>query len=360
MKSTLVAAYVAAAMVLLPDAGLAQPAPPNSAEPPGDAPQTPASDPPDPSATPAPPVAPAPGPVAAPTVELEPPLVLPTASPPPKPKPPVYSIPWALRPALAPQGVRLESSLALQDKAFTLPFVLTAAYRITPTVSVLLKQALIVNDPVSPAPSGAALVNPLLGMMYTPELTKGLRLPLFMGVTLPIGMGGGGTAAAPPDGTFIAAGSGVYARSGMDNAIMAVNYAVATGGVGLAYIDHGLTAQLEGTVIQLVRVRGGKPLEPDNSRTNLTAALHVGYSLFGGYLVPSVELRAQAWATTPAVVRKDDTKRDQFTYGLGARTKVSLSDAVTLRPGLSYFRPIDDPMSKAGYHIVTLDLPVAF
>jgi hypothetical protein len=279
--------------------------------------------------------------------------------PPPKPKPPPYSLPYGLRPAIAPQIVRIESSIALQDKgAFTAPFMLTATYKVTPDVAFLVRDALIVNDPAT-GQGGTAIVNPLLGMLYTPELAKGVRLPLFWGATIPIGMGGGDST-LPATGTYGAAGAGVYGRSALDNALMAVNFAVLTGGVGVAYVDRGLTVQAEGTVLQLVRVRGGPPLETDKDRTNLTAGLHVGYSLLGGYLIPSVEARAQVWATTPAAVRKDATKREQITYGVGVRSKLQITSGLLARPGLSYFRPRDDPMLAAGYHIVTLDVPFVF
>jgi hypothetical protein len=342
VKSTLLPTGLVALMVLLPVAALAETAPPNSA---AASPET---------ATPEPaPTAPAAAPETPAAPETSATLTPPAAPPPP------YSLPWGLRPAIAPKLVRLEGSFALRDHgAFTTPLVLTGGYRVMPDLAVLVKDAVIYDDPASSAKSGAAIVNPLLAILYTPKLGS-FRVPVFVGATIPIGSGGG-ESTAPPSASYVAAGSGVYARSGLDNAIMAVNYAAVTAGAAVAYVDRGLTVQAEATLIELMRARGGRPLEPDGARTNFTSGLHVGYSLLDDYLVPSAELRAQLWLTTPAAVRADTSKREQLTFGGGVRTKIPISGSTVARPGMSYFRPVDDPMSKAGYQIFTVDVPVVF
>ena len=79
------------------------------------------------------------------------------------------------------------------------------------------------------------------------------RLAGFLGATIPVGAGGGDT---PDKGAAAANKAGIAARSGMDNAMFAVDYLTAIGGVDAAYVDHRVTIQAEATLFQLFRVRG--------------------------------------------------------------------------------------------------------
>ena len=54
------------------------------------------------------------------------------------------------------------------------------------------------------------------------------------------------------------------------------------------------------------------------------------------------------------------TRREQASFGLALRANVPLSRTAIARPGLGYFRGIDDPMAAAKYQIVQLDLPFVF
>lgn len=274
-------------------------------------------------------------------------------APPKTPSP--YSLPWSLRPAIAGTVVRADAAFALQDHATTVVPTVLAGYKLLPDTSFFLKVAYAYNAPDATGQSGA-LVNPLLGALFTPEIAPHLRLAAFAGLTAPVGMGGG--ASDKSDGGFVAASSGIYARSAMDNALFAVDYFTAIGGLGVAYIDRGLTVQIEGTIFQLSRTRG-EAVDTDTSRTNLTSGLHVGYAI-AGPLTVSAEIRHQRWLSTPAAVQKDPSKRDQTTAGAGARVTLPLSPGVTARPGIAYFHPLDDPMSAQGYRIVIADVPVSF
>lgn len=299
--------------------------------------------------------------------EEPPPAAPPAGAPTPtKPPPAPYSLPWQLRPAIAATVLRLDGAVAVQDHATTLASTFLGAYKLVPDFSVLFRLAFVHNAP-DHASSSTAMGNPLFGATFTPELAPGLRLPLFLGVTVPVGSGGGnpdnplagpnGKIAPPP--SYAAEGAGIYARSAMDNALFAVNYVGFVFGAGVAYMTHGLTVQAEVTLLQFARMRG-QLIDKDEARTNFTSGLHVGYTIVKPLTV-SAELRYQRWLSTPAAVVVDDSKRDQMTVGVGVRTRFdAVPNKVILRPGVAYFNGVDDPMGKAGYHIVFVDLPVSF
>jgi hypothetical protein len=144
----------------------------------------------------------------------------------------------------------------------------------------------------------------------------------------------------------------------MDNAMFAVNYLAVFPGVDVAWVSHGFTVQAEATFFELGRVRGSAK-DTDETRTNLTMGLHVGY-FFIPELSIGAELRHQRWLSTPAVVKANDAARDTTTVALGLRLHFKLSDTTWFRPGVSYSRPVDDPLNAANYNIVQIDLPFTF
>jgi hypothetical protein len=174
---------------------------------------------------------------------------------------------------------------------------------------------------------------------------------------LPVGMGGGSKADA---NVALANSAGVFARSAMDNAMYAVDYFAIIPGLDLAYVNHGVTVQLEATLFELARVRGkGTPPGADASRTNLTTGLHLGY-FFIPELSAGAELRYQRWLSTPALVKANSKARDTVSMAIGLRCHFKLSESAWIRPGIAYARGLDDPMAKADYNIVQLDVPVIF
>ena len=311
----------------------------------------------EPAPAPAASAAPAPAaPAAGPTSPTAPTPAAPAAEGKEAPKPPQapYSLPWGLRPVVLPNVVRLDSNLAFQDKATTVATVLTGGYQVGHGLGVLIRIPYVYNAPQATGQSHS-LANPLLGAIYSPKIAQDLRLGLFAGVALPFGMGGG------DDGSALsrqAAGTGIYGRSALDNALFAVNYMTPTIGVGFAYVAHGLTAQAEATLLQLIRVRGDK-FDKDDLRTNSTMGLHLGYAVMP-WLIPSAELRYQHWLSTPTPVAANDALRQQLTAAFGVRATVKLTKGVVFRPGVAYSHPIDDPMAKAGYRTVLLDFPFLF
>ncbi len=293
----------------------------------------------------------------------------PAAPPQPAPaKPPPYSLPWQLRPVAPGNVLRLDTSYGFYKNAATnksgsaLATSLLGSYKIIPDFALIARLGLVSNAPpdaVAPAPatpSGTSLLNPVLAGLYGIKLSPSLKLGLFLGVTLPVGSGGGTN---PDPGKSTANGVGILTRSAFDNAMFAVDYFTVFPGVDFAFVQSGLTVQAEATFFKLTRVRG--PAAEDDSKVNFTTGLHVGY-----FIIPQLsvgaEIRHQRWLSTPANVKNDktDSLRDTTTFAIGPRLHFKLSDKTWFRPGVSLTLPIDDPMKKADYKIVQLDLPFSF
>jgi hypothetical protein len=269
-----------------------------------------------------------------------------------------YSLPWQLRPTAAVNVVRSDTAVAFSNpenvgSSTTTASMLLASYKLTPNLAPLVRIGYVNNAPGT-GPSGSSLINPVLGATYAINFNESLRMGLFLGVTIPVGMGGGDT---PDAATAAAARSGILARSAMDNAMFAVNDFTVFPGVGLSYVSGGFTAQLEATVLQLTRVRG-EAVSPDASKTNFTTGLHLGYFLHPAISVGG-DLRYQRWLSTPKAVTTDEL-RDNLTVAVGPRFHIKLSDKLVMRPGLAYAFALDAPMRTQKYSIVQLDVPVLF
>jgi hypothetical protein len=277
----------------------------------------------------------------------------------PKPPPP-YSLPWQLRPLTVANVLRSDTSVAFYEKdaagGSTVSSMFLASYKLTPEFAPLVRFAFVYND--SPAidtgpPSGAALVNPIVGASYASK-ALGLRWSAFGALTLPIGQGGG---MSPDAGAAEAAARGVPARSAMDNAMFATNYFTVIGGFGAGYVKKGFTAQGEITVLQLFRVRG--PESQDETRTNFTAGVHAGWFALP-WLSLGGELRYQRWLTDAAPVRASEDARENMTFAVGPRFHIKLEGKRWLRPGISYSRALDAPFSTSDYQMVQIDVPFVF
>jgi hypothetical protein len=241
------------------------------------------------------------------------------------------------------------------ESASTVASTLLLSYKVLPKLAPLVRLAFVHNDPGAAPGTGSAVVNPLVGVTYQLDLATGLKMGLFMGVTVPVGQGGDKPAGM--DSTAAAAGAGINARSAMDNALFAVNYMTVIPGVGLAYTKAGFTAQLEATVLQLTRVRH-KAIEKDSARTNFTSGLHLGYFVipqlsFGG------ELRFQRWLSDPAFLAMFPERRETVTFAIGPRAHFKIGSR-WLRPGIAYAQGIDNPMKKRKDRIIQIDLPFVF
>lgn len=300
-----------------------------------------------------------------------------------KPKPPPYSLPWQLRPAVVGNVVRSDTSFAFykdaagKESGSTVASMLLATYKVTESFAPLVRVGVVSNSPPSslmaamkPVDSAVNFLNPVIGGTFAIKPAKPLRLAFFLGVTVPVG-GGGGDEAKVENKTANA--MGIRARSAMDNAMFLVNDFAVFPGVDFAYVSGGFTAQVEATVFQLTRVKGDKqpamglPNNPDKSKTNLTMGLHVGYFL-APFLSVGTDFRHQRFLSTPKAVEADEAStnmtplglRDTTTFAIGPRFHMKLSDSVWFRPGVSFSMAIDKPLEKFDYRIVQLDLPIAF
>jgi hypothetical protein len=277
-----------------------------------------------------------------------------------KPKPAPYSLPWQLRPVAPGNVVRLDSSYGLYKNPTTdksgsaLATTLLASYKIIPDLALIGRVGLVSNSAPDPAPGATAIMNPVLAGLYGIKLAPSWKLGLFLGLTLPVGSGGG---RAPDAAKASALQAGISTRSAFDNAMFAVDYFTVFPGVDLAFIQGGLTVQAEATLFKLTKVRG--PDAEDDSRVNFTTGLHVGYFLLP-VLSIGAELRHQRWLSTPTPVKANAAARDTTTVAFGPRLHFKFSESVWFRPGVSFSLPVDDPMKKADYKIVQLDLPLSF
>lgn len=265
-----------------------------------------------------------------------------------------YSLPMLMRPAAAPTLVRLDTTVAMQEKVTTVIPVLTAAYRLSPEFSVFGRAAMVQQSQES-GPAPTAMANPFVFAQYVRSLTPAIKLVFMGGTSIPAGAGGGNKPNAVNRATV---GAGIYGRQAMDNAMYAVNYLTPTGGLGLAYIRNGWTAQADLTVLQLLRVRGDQ-VDTDERRTNFTAAAHLGYRATE-LLTFGVEAHYQRWLSTPAAVEKNGDLREQATVGGNVRFNVPFGEGLLMRPSIGYFMPVDRPMTDSDYRIVQLDFPVLF
>lgn len=281
----------------------------------------------------------------------------PAASAPPAAPPAPYSVPWQLRPVAAATVFRWDTAMSFYDNpkgesAETIATTMLASYKIG-NFAPMVRAAFVQNDTgTGGVGSGTAFVNPLIGAVYGLQPLPNLRVGLFLGATVPIGQGG--NKPATMDATAAATAAGVYARSAMDNALFAVNYLTVLPGVGVAYVDRGFTAQVEATLLQLTRVRN-EAVDKDDSRTNFTTGLHLGYFVMKQLSV-GTELRYQRWLSTPAFLATAPDRRESLSAAIGLRGHFRPGGKVAFRPGIAYARGFDAPMKTRGDDIIQLDL----
>lgn len=281
----------------------------------------------------------------------------PTAPAPPGPMARArYSLPWVMRPAIAPTLLRVDVAVAMQSQATNTASIFTGGLRPIRSrqdLGFYGRVGVLTHAPDTGAQAGetgAALANPVLFALWTPQLAPGWRLPVFLGATVPVGAGAD---ASPLRRATI--GTGIQTRQAMDNAMFAANYFTVMGGAGLMWMGHGITAQAEFTVLQLTRVMG-ESVDVDKARTNFTLGAHVGYQVIP-QLTLSLEAHYQRWLTTPAAVAANSVLRDQMTIGLGARANLPVGTAL-VRPGVAFFLPVGGRMGELDYRIVQFDLAV--
>lgn len=276
------------------------------------------------------------------------------AAPSPSERPAPYSLPWGLRPIVPVTVLRLDSVIAMyraaDSQGVTAAVLPLVGYRFTPHFMGVLRWGVIGNA-APDGTSGVSVPNLALGGIWGLKLPAGFRLGMFLGATVPIGTGG---ARSADPLTAAATSAGLYARSALDNAMFAVNDFTLFPGIDFAYVGHGLTVQIEATVLQLMRVKN-EAVQPDAFRTNFTAGLHIGYFVTR-WLTLTSELRYQRWLSSPEAVAADETLRDNLSLAIGPRFHAKIGRGF-LRPGIAYNVGLEGRLNTNSYHMVLLDLP---
>lgn len=269
-----------------------------------------------------------------------------------------YALPWQLRPILAATLVRFDSAASFYSDAtgntggFASASSLLGSYSVTPDLALIARGAWVMNGPTTGGVMGASVANPLLAGLYSLQILPELRAGFFLGATLPIATGGGDS-----PNTFSAAANAaaIHTRSAMDNALFSANYFTLIPGVGIAYLAHGLTIQLEATLLQLTRVRG-ENVDRDPARTNFTTGLELGYAV-APFLVIQGELRMQYWIDHRTVYAAAAPQSTNLSFAVGPRFTFK-TEGATFRPGLAYAQGLVGPVARD--HILFFDLPILF
>lgn len=155
--------------------------------------------------------------------------------------------------------------------------------------------------------------------------------------------------------------------------MFAVNYTTAIAGADLAYVNHGLTAQAEVTLLEFVRVRGEDGLGANDSfRTEAAVGLHLGYFI-GSHVSLSSDLHYRRWlshpttlsAATGARISSSEADLASTTVAVGPRFHFRVGKQGWIRPGISFVRGFDArgfdaPLLTARTTGVQIDLPVMF
>jgi hypothetical protein len=287
-------------------------------------------------------------------------------------RPAPYSLPFQLRTVHAVTAIRSDTSFGAYENTLAQGGVavvseLSGSFLIPGTggsapntgLAPTVKLTVVNDSPPGTGTGGFAFVNPVIGTCYALSLGAGFRMNTFLLVTLPVGMGGGDT---PNKGELDARTVGPAIRSGMDNPLFGVNDLSVIPGFDVAYIGQGLTVQAEVTFAQLERVRGAAA-QLEASKTAMTAGAHVGFFL-APYLSLGAELRFQWWIDPPFTVQthKPNTSYDLTTLAIGPRLHFQLGPHMWIRPGVSYTRGLDPPMTPSSFNdnVAQLDIPLVF
>ena len=201
----------------------------------------------------------------------------------------------------------------------------------------------------------SGFVNPSLGFALALPLGAAFRFAASTSMGLPLATGGGdGTDA---DGVFLQR-QGALARSAMDNNSFAANDLGFPTGLSLAFVRHGITAQIDGTIIPSGRVRGTGS-ENDAAKVNSTFGFFLGY-----LVIPEIsfgfELRYQYYLLPPSIVLQDPSARDNLTAGIGGRIEIELSDSTRVRPGICVSTGLTGYVEQQSFRMVEIDLPISF
>jgi len=199
------------------------------------------------------------------------------------------------------------------------------------------------------------LVNPSLGITLAFPVGPVIRFAASTSVGLPLATGGGD--GSDVDGVFLQR-QGALARAAMDNNAFAANDLGFPTGLSVAFVQRGLTAQVDGTIIASGRVKGTGSTG-DDAKVNSTFGFFLGYLLIPEISV-GLELRYQYYLLPPAIVDQDPSARDNLTAGAGGRIEIELSDSARLRPGICLSTGLVGYVEQQSFRMVQFDLPISF
>jgi hypothetical protein len=278
-----------------------------------------------------------------------------------------YALPWQLRSVIPTTSLRIDSAFASYDDikgntgGSVIATVLTGALKLNANFGLITRLGGVFNNPPADQTAEDAFLNPIIAGLYSLPLSSKFRMGFFLGASIPIGSGGGNN---PDMAVKAALSAGSLSRSALDNALFSVNYFSLIPGIGIAFISNGWTFQLEGTVIELIRVKG-ESLDKDPNRTNFTTGMLAGYS-FTPLFFLEAELRYQKWVLNDTVFAVPNAAEENLSLMIGPRFNFKMGD-VTLKPGIAYAQGLAGPMAKSGYNfptnnykIIFLDIPIVF
>lgn len=284
-----------------------------------------------------------------------------------------YSLPWQLRPVTIGHLARVDTVGAVFNDANgnldgALATAVSASYRINRTWAPIVRLGFVGNNAPGEATDGSSFANPLVGATYARAL-GGYRLALFAAATIPVGTGGG----ASPNIRAAKTNAASSTARPADAAMFAVNYTTAMAGAAFAYLSHGFTAQVEATLLQLVRVRGDEGAgATDLFRTQAAVGLHLGYFI-GSHVSFGGDLHYRRWlshptmpsASTGARVALSDGAMSTATLAVGPRFHFRVGKQGWIRPGISFVRGLDGrgldaPLLTTQATGLQVDIPVMF
>lgn len=265
-----------------------------------------------------------------------------------------YAPPFQLRPAIAPNVVRIEATLLADAHGVTEVTALTFAHRVARELSLLGRTAYAIDAPHDAAPQGA-LANTMVGLLYTPVISAEWRLSLFGAVSLPLGQAEGLPGTHPE---AAALGHARVARASMDNALFSTNHLTVAVGIGLTWQHARWIVQAELTFLGGLRARG--PWGSDGAVENSSGGLWVAYAALDELFV-GAGLQGQCFLTTPAlVVAHGEMARAQLSASVGVRGRFVLGGGVVAMPGLVYVRGIEGVLAARDANLITVELATLF
>jgi hypothetical protein len=197
-------------------------------------------------------------------------------------------------------------------------------------------------------------VNPSLGVILAFPVGSLFRFAASTAVGFPLATDGDANDA---DGLFLQR-QGALARSSMDNNAFSPNDLGVPTGLSLAFVNRGLTAQVDGTIIASGRVKGAGT-DGDGAKVNSTFGFFLGY-----YVIPEIslgaELRYQYYLLPPSIVDLDPSARDNLTAGAGGRVDIELSDSARMRPGICLSMGLAGYVEQQSFRMVQFDVPISF